>query len=328
VVRGSDVSLEAVPERGYHFVEWAGEQTLENVNDAMLELNLVIRNMRITARFAPDAIEFTSEDEMLSVIVPEGTLNGDGEPLSSVVFDVADVPPLPEQALIMGLPYDLGPSGATFDPPITIAWSYDPTEIPSGAAEDDLVIAHYDEDAGEWVELESDVDVEEDTITAEVDHFTVFAILAYALPPEPVTAPFINGSLSISPPEVNVGKPVSINVLLDAEEFGGHTVTLTIDGVVEETREVSSSGTVTFTVSRDEAGTYSVEVNGLPGSFTVKEGVSSPAPPPVAQEPSFTPPAAGGWVVNWAVVAPIIVAVFLAIFIPIRLRNRRGPLDW
>jgi len=33
--------------------------------------------------------------------------------------------------------YDLGPDGATFDPPITLMIMYDPDEIPEGYNEED-----------------------------------------------------------------------------------------------------------------------------------------------------------------------------------------------
>jgi len=71
-----------------------------------------------------------------------------------------------------------------------------------------------------------------------------------------------------------------------------------------------------FTILKDVAGTYSVDVDGLAGSFRVKE---KPVPtPPVV--PVVPPPPR----VNWAILGPIIgVVVFLAIFLPIRLRKRR-----
>jgi hypothetical protein len=56
---------------------------------------------------------------------------------------------------------------------------------------------------------------------------------------------------------------------------GSWPVTLSIDGVAEDTKPVTlspgESDTITFTVSRDEAGTYDVALDGLAGSFTVTE---------------------------------------------------------
>ncbi len=130
----------------------------------------------------------TSEDGKLTLTIEEGTiaLDKDGEPLSSLMADVDPSPPdPPEGGNIIGLAYDFGPDGATFEPPITFAWSYDPDALPEGVAEEDLVIAYYDEDAGEWVELDCVVDTENNTITASVSHFTTFAVIARAAPPPP-----------------------------------------------------------------------------------------------------------------------------------------------
>ncbi|GAI86393.1 unnamed protein product, partial [marine sediment metagenome] len=44
-------------------------------------------------------------------------------------------------------------------------------------AEEDLVLAYYDEAAGEWLELDCVVDTENNIITASVPHFTTFAII-------------------------------------------------------------------------------------------------------------------------------------------------------
>ena len=322
VARGDYIQFEAVPASGYHFVEWS-EPTVGSENPVDVK---VISNMRMTAHFASDTNEFTSEDEMLKIIIPEETtaLDGDGDPLTDIEFIVNETPPLPQEDDIVGLAYNLEPSGATFATPVTLTWYYEPSDVPSGVAEEDLVIAYYDEVLGKWVELESELDWANIAITALVDHLTTFAILAPAAPPTP--AAFASSSLSISPSEVNIGKSVSISVLLtnEGEEKGSYLVTLKINGVEEETKERTLAGgaseTVVFNTSRNEVGTYSVDVNGLSGSFTVKEAALPAPPPPIASTPSSG--------INWAVVAPIIGAVFLAIFLPIRLRRRRGPLDW
>jgi len=129
----------------------------------------------------------TSEDGKLTLTIEEGTiaLDKDEEPLGSLEAAVDASPPdPPEGGNIIGLAYDFGPDGATFDPPITLEYTYDPDDIPEGVAEEDLVIAYYDEDAGEWVELDCVVDTENNTITASAEHFTTFAITVTVTPPE------------------------------------------------------------------------------------------------------------------------------------------------
>ena len=332
----ADIVIEAVPASGYHFTGWSGEPTIDH-DDNPVEVRL-IRNIALTANFAPDFNEFTSADGLLNVAIPEGTtaLDKEGDPLTDIEFTVANPPPSPQESIIVGTAYNLKPDGANFDPPVILTWSYDPADIPPGVAEEELVIAYYDKDANDWVVLESDIDPADVTITAPVNHLTVFAILAPVVaPPPPPATTFTTNSLAISPSEVNTGESVSISALVTntAEEEGSGSVILKINGVIEKTEAVTLAGgaseTVTFTTSRSEAGTYSVDINGFPGSFTVTDVTSPTAPPspPPQSTPSSSPstPFSG---VNWAVVAPIISGVFLAIFLPIKLRRRRGPLDW
>ena len=126
-------------------------------------------------------IEGTSEDGNLTITIPKGTttLDKDGKRLGNIDIVVNDNPPAPPAgANVIGLPYTLSPNGATFYPSMTMTWNYNPDDVPDGVAEGDLVLAFYDEVAGEWVELTCTVDTTTHAITASVSHFTVFAILA------------------------------------------------------------------------------------------------------------------------------------------------------
>ncbi len=330
----SIIKIEAVTEEGYHFVEW---DTIGKDNPKEVS---VVRDMCITAYFATDSNEFISEDKIISITIPDGdtALDGEGNPLTDVEFVAAEsVPDPPEDASIIGLPYQLGPDGTTFDPPVTLTWRYDPADIPDGVDEEELVIAYYDEDADEWQDLEFEVDPESDTLSAYIDHFSTFAVIAFSdspppppvipsSPPPPVTptasAAFTLSSLSISPPEVSAGEAVTISVFLvnAGEADGSYTATLKINGAIAETREVSlvggTSETVTFTTSQGEAGAYSIEVNGLPGSFTVKEGAS----PPITTTPM--PPGERNWWLTRGVI--IVIAAAIAIPLAIRWWRRRG----
>ena len=216
-------------------------------------------------------IEATSKDGNLTITISKGTiaLDKDGDQLETLEASVDASPPdPPEGANIIGLAYDFSPDGATFDPAITFSWSYDPDDVPEGVAEEDLVIAYYDEDAGEWVEIPCTVDPVTNTITATVSHFTTFAIIGF--PP----AAFTTSSLAISPVEVAPGEKVniSISVVNTGAREGSYTVVLKINGVKEAEKAVriapGESQSVSFSVAK-EAGSYSVAIDGLSGSFTV-----------------------------------------------------------
>jgi len=234
-------------------------------------------------------IEATSEDGMLTITIPKGTiaLGKDGKRLETLEAAVDETPPdPPADANIIGLAYDFGPDGATFDPPITLTFSYDPDALPEGVAEEDLVLAYYDQEAGEWVELDCVVDTVNNVITASVPHFTTFAIIG-VVPPvvvPPAPARFTISSLGVLPSELAPGEEVNISVLVanTGGKSGSYTVVLKIDGVKESEERVTiaagSSRTVSFSVTKEEADSYTVAVNGLSGSFTVAPVVVPPEP--------------------------------------------------
>jgi hypothetical protein len=320
--RGTSVIFEAVPEAGYYFVEWSGEYT-GNENPAGIKK--VIGNSFVTAYFAPRNTEFTSDDGNLSITIPEETtaLEEGGEPLTSVEFAVVEPPLLPEQASLIGLAYDLSPEGATFSPPVTINWNYDPADIPAGLAEADLVIVRYDEETGNWEELLTEANWEADAISASLDHFSTVALLGYKSSPPPTQAlspaNFTINSLNISPAEANAGEVVSISALLTntGDEEGSHSITLAINGTIEETREVTLAGgaseTVIFTTVPDEAGTYIINVGSLSESVTVRETESA-----IGAE-TETPAAKPAWWLNGGILA----AIGVSIAVPLAVRRHQ-----
>jgi len=106
-------------------------------------------------------------------------------------------------------------------------------------------------------------------------------------PAPPATpANFVPSSLTISSNAVDAGEIVEISILVSntGGESGSYQVVLKINDEVEETKEITlapnESKLVSFTTSKDIAGKYSVEVNGLEGSFTAQElpsiGVNRP----------------------------------------------------
>ncbi|HUV46243.1 MAG TPA: hypothetical protein VMW45_04165, partial [Dehalococcoidia bacterium] len=92
----------------------------------------------------------------------------------------------------------------------TITFIYDPDDLPEGVDEGDLVIAFYDEEAGEWVELVCVVDTVNNTITASVSHFTTFTIIGAVTPPEEEEI--------VPPEEEEVVLPPEEEVVLPPEE--------------------------------------------------------------------------------------------------------------
>lgn len=94
---------------------------------------------------------------------------------------------------------------------------------------------------------------------------------------QPGAADFTSSGLTIDPSSVKAGGTVTVSVECSNEgsRSGSHTITLKIDGEIEDEKTVTlgpdESTTVSFEVSATEEGIYSVDVNGLSGSFEVKK---------------------------------------------------------
>jgi len=152
-----------------------------------------------------------------------------------------------------------------------VAGSYEVELIIGGTVEDTQVVSL---DAGEWERVNFTVtrDVPGSytvAVNGESGSFTVVA---------PLPAGF-EISLSVSPAEVSSGEEVTISVEVTntGETAGTYQVVLKINGEEEDTQAVTvapgETETVTFSVSRDEAGTYNVGVGDESKSFTVVEEV-------------------------------------------------------
>jgi len=252
-------------------------------------------------------LTFESDDGMCQLSINQDTigLTEDEEPLDELtIVEMEDPPEPPQDATVIGLTYQLGPEGVSFDSPTTLIFTYDPSLIPEGVSEENLLLATWDESAGEWVVLEGcTVDVDNHTISAPVSHFSTFAILAYTRP-----AALEVSDLTITPSEVNIGETVAIISLITntGDLTGTYEVTLKINDAAVETKQVEVTGSaqqrVAFTLAKDAAGTYTVNVDGLSETFEVKEAASKPS--------------------NWRLIA-IIAGVTAAIVVPLVIRRRR-----
>ena len=262
-----------------------------------------------------------SFDGLCRLTIEKGTigLTKDGEPISELRMTKMLTPPAPpEHAHIIGLVYDLQPDGATFNSAATLQYTYDPANLPAGIAEEKLVLAWWNSGVREWVMLDSVVDPGANTITASVSHFTAFSTLAYTRPPA-----FTITDLRILPAEVGINESVTISIIVTNTGglSGSHKVTLKINNVVEASKEVTVNAgaieKVTFTIAKGVAGNYSVDVNGISGSFTVREKPAPPLPPPAPAPPS---PPMVNWPVIWGVLGGVIV-VGVIIFLVARRKG-------
>jgi len=220
-------------------------------------------------------------DSKLTLDIAKGVklLNSQGNPLASLSAVTEPSPPEPPSGEALVMAYNLGPDGATFSPEITLTLKYDPATLPEDVDEEDLYIAYW-RVGPKWVPIGTTVNAEANTASCELSHFTPFALIAPSGP-----AAFSISNLSIKPAEVQPRQTITITVSVSntGGRQGSYTVVLKINGVKEADKSVTvaagKSQDVSFSVTKEEAGTYSAEVDGLSGSFTVV----APGPPlPIA----------------------------------------------
>jgi hypothetical protein len=217
-----------------------------------------------------------SEDGKAQLTIKSGVTGKtrDGRTLSQIsMLRMSNPPAPPPDTSFIGLVYDIGPDGATFNPPITLTITYDPALIPTGLDQNKLGVAFWDSTTSKWVMLEgATVNTATHTISVPVSHFTPFAIIAQVR-----SASFAVSNLSITPTEVNAGEPVTITVRVSnsGDLAGSYKITLKINNATVATRDVSLAGGASefqsFTTTQDIVDTYNVDINGMTGKFTVKK---------------------------------------------------------
>jgi hypothetical protein len=246
-------------------------------------------------------------DGKLSLDITKGTklLDPAGKPLKILSAARELLPPSAPPDAVIILAYNIGLSGATFSPPLNLSISYDPAVLPEDVAEENLYIAYWD--GSKWVALETTVDKMARTASCPLSHFTTFALIGAVTQPAP--AAFSASNLSINPAEV---KPNStVNITLSVANTGGtegsHSVVLKINGVKEAEKGVTlaagESQKVSFSVTKAEAGSYSVTVEGLSGSFTVVAPAAAGEAPPAAAAPI------AWWI--WVIVGVVVVGLII-----------------
>ena len=223
--------------------------------------------------------------------------------------------PLPEDTELIGDVYTFIGYTATgrevttvmFDREVGMELDYDPDDLPDNARS--VGIALWDADKEEWqVQKESTKSgrvAGVGTATADVSHFSTFAVLATTgdaveeppapaptptPPSSPVSARFSASALVVDPaieklwgplPLVTVdGRDVTVTATVTnlGEEAGTYTAELSLNGEVvgnqEVTLEAGEERLVRFQIANVAAGNYSIELGGMTGQFTSSRTVN------------------------------------------------------
>ncbi|GEM_PF-3178200 len=245
--------------------------TPEGVFTQTVVLKSLDNNLQVTVVQGTTATNKTTGAPLLILNVFERSLASMPDSASDPTFTALALGL--EDIYVIGKLYELGPKGTVFDEPVFLTFTYDPAALPAGISERNLVIGYWDEEQGIWVLLDSIVDTIHHTVSAAVNHFTVFAVLGLV----PTPAAFTIKDLTVLPHSVEIGEKVTVSLFISntGGSEGTYPVTLLVNGVkeAEENVTIAGGGTaqVTFTLSKEEPGEYSVAVAGLVSSFIVAE---------------------------------------------------------
>ena len=162
------------------------------------------------ASVSPAAGGKISLGDDVSVNIPAGALKGTTK-VDVTIQEVGSPPAAPSGFKLLGAVYEFkagGDTGYSFNKPVTLTFTFDTTSLPAGETP---AVYYYDEAASEWVDLGGTVSGS--TITAQVDHFTKFAVLAAGEEEEVQQQPEVLKDISGHWAEGNINELVSLGAI-------------------------------------------------------------------------------------------------------------------
>ncbi|RLI34384.1 hypothetical protein DRO66_08905, partial [Candidatus Bathyarchaeota archaeon] len=204
-----------------------------------------------------------------------------------VVRELEETPALPDnmEAVVV---FNITPANAEFDKDIFLTLVV--AEVPANAV--NVTMAYYDDINGVWELMESEAGgpsgVAELTLSAPINHFSIYGVLAELEPTPPAQpAHFVAGGLNIEPSveklsvfvtKTGESATITTNVVNDGGQGGTYTVELKLNGEAVDTEIVTlgagQSKQVSFTLSELEYGQYDVEVAGLIDEFSTSRTIT------------------------------------------------------
>lgn len=159
---------------GQKYVEFTETGPIHTSNDAQVLVE--------TRMYAADGI--------LKITLPKGirVAGSGGEPIDFITITrlpTNETPGLGDERnmTFSGYAYNCTPSGALFEYPVTITFTFD-VETWDTLRGRDLEIRWWNEAAGSWEPLTTIIDDSARTVSAEVSHFTIFAVFVRAAAPQ------------------------------------------------------------------------------------------------------------------------------------------------
>ena len=151
--------------------------------------------------------EVTSRDGCVAIRLSQGTEALDASGYRLLYIDVNPVEPLPEppEGHYVLAAFEFKPDGAAFSPAMGATLCFDPADIPEGMSPDNIVIAVLDADTGEWSFIGGTVDTDNNTITFDISHFSVYGVLAAPAMPTATPSATTTPKPTVAPPPASGG---------------------------------------------------------------------------------------------------------------------------
>jgi PKD repeat protein len=209
-----------------------------------------------------------------------------------VVRELGEIPPVPQdyEAIVV---LNITPADAEFNQDIFLTVGLNETQLPQNVL--NLTMDYYDDINRVWVPLEYEAGgpngVAELTLSAPINHFSIYGVLAKLGPTTPIQpAHFVPSGLSITPSVEKIWKSITFvtktgetvtitaNIANDGGKEGTYNVVLKLNGQTVDTKTVTigagQSKQVSFTRSGLDYGQYDVNVAGLTGEFTTSRTIT------------------------------------------------------
>jgi hypothetical protein len=213
-------------------------------------------------------------DQKVKIIIPRNTIvkNKNGQRVNAIrIIQSAEQISAGWDARGISLSYDIQPGGTTFDPYAILVYEYSDKEIPQGISENSLYIVLWDPINREWIDLGGTVDAAANTVSVQIQHLSIYALLARIQP-----ASFEVTDLSLTPREVGLGETVTVSFVVNnnGDLTGTYEVGLKLDNTTVETKSVTLAGgdseTETFDITSNAAGEHQANIGDMLATFVVK----------------------------------------------------------
>jgi RHS repeat-associated protein len=225
-------------------------------------------------------VEARSEDSRVNLLIAAGTigLTPDKEAPDKISILPVEKAMNSTGILLFSQAYELGPSGTTFSPPITLTVTGDFPASESGQP----VLAYWEAASQQWIKLDSTLDKAQNTVSGFIAVLGVYAVV------QPLILPDLGISeMVIDPLQAKIGEPIKVAALItnntsDYQDFAlqgvvnGDSLKDDIDYSEVIGLKAQESRTIEFSLVIDSPGSYVLNIGDQIAGFQVIDPESTP----------------------------------------------------